>query len=57
MIEIKNLTKRFGKTPILDNINLTMKRSDRIALIGPNGAGKTTLIRTKPPPTQGGDPG
>jgi len=46
MIEIKNLTKKFGKTPILDSINFTVKRGDRIALIGPNGAGKTTLIRT-----------
>jgi len=46
MIEINNLTKRFGKTPILDSINLTIKQGDRIALIGPNGAGKTTLIRT-----------
>jgi ABC-2 type transport system ATP-binding protein len=46
MIKIKNLTKKFGKTPILDSINLTVQRSDRIALIGPNGAGKTTLIRT-----------
>jgi ABC-2 type transport system ATP-binding protein len=46
MIKIKNLTKKFGKTPILDSINLTVKRGDRIALIGPNGAGKTTLIRT-----------
>jgi ABC-2 type transport system ATP-binding protein len=45
MIKIKNLTKKFGKTAVLDNINLTVKRSDRIALIGPNGAGKTTLIR------------
>ena len=46
MIKIKNLTKKFGKTPILDSINLTVKGGDRIALIGPNGAGKTTLIRT-----------
>jgi len=46
MIKIKNLTKKFGKTPILDSINFTVKRGDRIALIGPNGAGKTTLIRT-----------
>ncbi|MCP4371568.1 MAG: ATP-binding cassette domain-containing protein, partial [Deltaproteobacteria bacterium] len=46
MIKIKNLTKKFGKTPILDSINLTVQRGDRIALIGPNGAGKTTLIRT-----------
>ena len=46
MIKTSNLSKRFGKTPILDGIDLTVKRGDRIALIGPNGAGKTTLIRT-----------
>ena len=46
MIKIKNLTKKFGKTPILDCIDLRVKSGDRIALIGPNGAGKTTLIRT-----------
>jgi ABC-2 type transport system ATP-binding protein len=46
MIKIQNLIKKFGKTPILDNINLIVNRGDRIALIGPNGAGKTTLIRT-----------
>lgn len=45
MIKIKNLTKNFGNTLVLDNINLHVKAGDRIALIGPNGAGKTTLIR------------
>jgi ABC-2 type transport system ATP-binding protein len=45
MIKIKNLEKKFGKTTVLDRINLSVKRGDRIALIGQNGAGKTTLIR------------
>jgi len=46
MIKIKNLTKRFGTTTVLDKMNLSIERGDRVALIGPNGAGKTTLIRT-----------
>ena len=45
MIKVKDLTKKFGKTTVLDGIDLTIKKGDRIALIGQNGAGKTTLIR------------
>ncbi len=46
MIEVNKLTKKFGKTKVLDNISLRVAKNDRIALIGPNGAGKTTLIRS-----------
>lgn len=45
MIEIKNLTKQFGKLEVLKKINLTLNRGECIALIGPNGCGKTTLIK------------
>jgi len=45
MIEIDNLTKKFGKTVSLDNVTVSFKRGDAIALMGANGAGKTTLIR------------
>lgn len=45
MIEIKNISKRFGKLQTLENINLTCNRGECIALIGPNGCGKTTLIK------------
>ena len=45
MIEIKNVTKKFGSTLSLDNVSLTFEKNDYIALMGPNGAGKTTLIR------------
>ncbi len=45
MIEIKNIYKNFGKLEVLNNINLTCKKGECIALIGPNGCGKTTLIK------------
>ncbi|WP_035347522.1 ABC-F family ATP-binding cassette domain-containing protein [Edaphobacter aggregans] len=50
VIEAHNLTKVYptpdGKQKtILDNLNFTIERGDRIALVGANGAGKSTLIR------------
>jgi Cu-processing system ATP-binding protein len=45
MIEIKNVSKNFGKLEVLKNINLTCAPGQCIALIGPNGCGKTTLIK------------
>ncbi|HVX01227.1 MAG TPA: ATP-binding cassette domain-containing protein, partial [Candidatus Babeliaceae bacterium] len=44
-IEIKNLTKSYGETKVLQGINLTVKKGTIFALLGPNGAGKTTLVR------------
>ena len=46
MIQIKNISKSFGKLKVLDNINLTCSEGECIALIGPNGCGKTTLIKS-----------
>lgn len=45
MIEVKNLTKKFGKFTALDDLNLSFTNTKSIALIGPNGCGKTTLIK------------
>ena len=45
MIEVKNLTKKFGKFTALDDLNLNFTNTKSIALIGPNGCGKTTLIK------------
>lgn len=45
MISIKNLTKRFGKLIVLDDLNLDIKKGGIFAVLGPNGSGKTTLIK------------
>ena len=45
MIAFKNISKSFGKTKILDQLNLELLKGQSIALIGPNGSGKTTLIK------------
>ena len=46
MIEIRNLTKKYGKTLALDGVNLDIPRGEIIGLFGENGAGKTTLIKS-----------
>ena len=43
-IEIKNLSKQFGKKQALSDVNLTIERG-MFGLLGPNGAGKTTLMK------------
>lgn len=46
MIAIQNISKRFGKLQVLDDISLHLEGGQCIALIGPNGSGKTTLIKS-----------
>ena len=43
-LELKDLHKSFGKTPIIRGANLAVNAGERIAVIGPNGAGKSTLF-------------
>lgn len=45
MIEIKGVKKSFGKTTVLQNIDLSVNKGDVIAILGPSGSGKTTLLR------------
>ena len=46
MIEIKHLNKYFGDLHVLKDINLTVKRGEKLVMIGPSGSGKSTLIRS-----------
>jgi Cu-processing system ATP-binding protein len=46
MIIISNVSKKFGKLKVLDDVSVTCNRGECIALIGPNGSGKTTLVKT-----------
>jgi len=44
MVEIKGVSKRYGKTTALSEINLTIDEGQFFALVGPSGSGKTTLL-------------
>jgi ABC-2 type transport system ATP-binding protein len=45
MIEIHDLTKRYGDFTAVDHLTLTAARGEIFGFLGPNGAGKTTTIR------------
>jgi ABC-2 type transport system ATP-binding protein len=56
IIEVKNLTKKFGDFVAVNNISFDVKKGEIFAFLGPNGAGKTTTIKvltTILHPTQG----
>ncbi|WP_339022433.1 ABC transporter ATP-binding protein [Spiroplasma endosymbiont of Crioceris asparagi] len=44
VIEIKNLSKSFGQSKILENISIDIEFKERVAILGGNGAGKTTFV-------------
>ncbi len=46
MIEVRGLTKKIGKKPVLNGMDFQLGAGKVVGLLGPNGAGKTTLLRT-----------
>ena len=46
MIEIKNVSKKYGTKKALDNVNFNIENGEIFAFIGHNGAGKTTMIKS-----------
>ncbi|WP_372682523.1 ATP-binding cassette domain-containing protein [Desulfosarcina sp.] len=56
MIEVRHLTKQFGKHPAVDNISFSAEKGEILGFLGPNGAGKSTTMRMITgffPPTSG----
>ena len=45
MIRIEHLRKRFGDLQVLEDINLTVQKGEKLVILGPSGSGKSTLIR------------
>lgn len=45
LLEINNLTKKYGKFVALDGVNLSLGEGKIVGLLGPNGSGKTTLMK------------
>ena len=44
IIQVKNLTKKYGKLKAVDNISFEVKQGETFGILGPNGAGKTTTL-------------
>jgi ATP-binding cassette subfamily F protein 3 len=45
MLQLSNISKRYGDTAVLESVSFVVNPGDRQGLIGPNGCGKTTLLR------------
>jgi zinc transport system ATP-binding protein len=46
ILEVKNLSVKYGQTEALKNVSFAVEQGDFIGLAGPNGGGKTTLAKT-----------
>jgi ATP-binding cassette subfamily F protein 3 len=46
MLQVSDLSKRYGDNLLFEKVNFVINARDRVGLVGPNGCGKTTLVRT-----------
>lgn len=46
VLEVMNLTKRYGSFTAVDNLSMTVKKGEFMGLLGPNGAGKSTTLKS-----------
>ena len=45
MISIQHLSKSFGETQVLRDVNIDVKRGEVVVVLGPSGSGKSTMLR------------
>ena len=45
VIEVKNLVKSFGENTVLNHVNETIEKSEKVVIVGPSGSGKSTFLR------------
>lgn len=45
MVRFENVTKRYGSLTVIDGLDLSIGRGEKVAMIGPSGSGKTTVLR------------
>ncbi|MEK9551515.1 ATP-binding cassette domain-containing protein, partial [Bacillus cereus] len=46
MLELRDVSKSFGATPVLKGISLSLRDGETTVVLGPSGSGKSTLLRT-----------
>ena len=45
LLAVSHLQKRFGETPVLDDVSFDLRRGETAVILGPSGCGKSTLLR------------